>query len=98
MTNETLRDCPFCGGEALCHQIGKAQTNEKMWRVVCMKCITGTKLGVDAKHAKNLWNTRAIDTKYQELLDFIIYVSSQSDDKWGLPAEARGLLEMIKGK
>lgn len=56
--NEELLRCPFCGGEPLCHQIGKAITNEKMWRVVCIKCIAGTTMAFDAKHAKLLWNKR----------------------------------------
>ncbi len=53
-----LLPCPFCGGEALCHQIGIARTNEKMWRVVCMKCIAGTTMAFDSQHAKLLWNKR----------------------------------------
>jgi Lar family restriction alleviation protein len=58
MTNDELKRCPFCGGEPLCHQIGKARTNEKMWRVVCMKCVAGTTMAFDSQHAKNLWNKR----------------------------------------
>jgi hypothetical protein len=54
----TLKKCPFCNGEALSHKIQKHPGNEKMWRIVCMKCFAGTTMGFDEAQVTNWWNKR----------------------------------------
>ena len=56
---ETLKPCPFCGGEAmLTNQLAADQYGHKLWNVICVKCDNGTMGYWDKKHVVDKWNTR----------------------------------------
>ena len=57
MSDETtLRECPFCGGEA-----DEYQQDDGMWRIVCKSCY-GEMRGSHRKLNREAWNTRTHGT------------------------------------
>lgn len=72
MTQEALKLCPFCGGEAY-------YDANLFIRIHCRDCRTTTKPIEDIKDAVTAWNTRAADTakdaliqRYEDSMRFII--------------------------
>lgn len=76
MTNETLKNCPFCGGKA--SMVGGTRDSRREIRYYkCDQCeATGEKFedkfsAVCEQEALNAWNNRTIDDKYKKAIEFI---------------------------
>lgn len=62
MSDETtLLPCPFCGGEAECHQWWSATISGK-YATVCTKCNCGTDYYATEAEAIAAWNQRHVET------------------------------------
>lgn len=64
--SQILRECPFCGGEAECHQWWSATISGK-YATVCTKCNCGTDFYETEAEAIAAWNSRAERTCKWEL-------------------------------
>ena len=56
MSDERLKPCPFCGGEAIC--IERASNYPYIYGVMCMDCHCRTSFGKDTDKVIKTWNTR----------------------------------------
>lgn len=67
MSDEKLKPCPFCGGEAR-EVIRKGVFSERFSIIYCTKCEHSSGLFKGIKSAREYWNTRPLeDEKDKEL-------------------------------
>ena len=57
MTTQTLKPCPFCGGEAAAYS-ALDRNNFRMKHVGCLDCYTRTFVFSSFEEAIKAWNTR----------------------------------------
>lgn len=107
MTNETLKNCPFCAGEAS-FSVGTSNQgigfNMPMEYIECLDCSASTSMFQKQKDAIPAWNTRTTDANYEKLLAFVKKTASyqcvpdflyKTNDVQGHLDEAEKLLREI---
>ena len=67
MSDERLKPCPFCGGEAIC--IERASNYPYIYGVMCMDCHCRTSFGKDTDKVIKTWNTRKPMERIAEKLE-----------------------------
>jgi len=60
MSEEKLRNCPFCGGEASVYESGYMYTAPSYY-VCCDECGSGTTVFYTEEEAIEAWNKRVAD-------------------------------------
>lgn len=58
MTNNELKPCPFCGGEASFEQHKMRDFDVMVYYVRCCRCGCSTSRYVERSPAATMWNTR----------------------------------------
>ena len=74
MTEQKLKNCPFCGGKAIKAQSTKNKTKDTQYWILCGECEIRTLYEDDDwECASETWNTRADNAqRYKEALELII--------------------------